>query len=1376
MIVPRTCSLLLDREDVHGNHPKTVGLSDLRNNDAYVLLGSAGSGKTTAFKSESEKHENGKYVSVCDFLAIPDASRSDSVLFIDGLDEIRANTHDGRTSLDQIRRQLNELGITRFRLSCRELHWLGKNDREKLQKLLPDKELVIARLDSLSDDDVRLIVESKGQSIDIDQFLNAAKEQNIEFLLRNPQTLNMVLKTYPTGELPQSKAELFEEACRLLVKEFNEEHEIAEQSQFSDARLLKTAGRLCTVLLLTASAGFARLQRDRKEEFISPYLEDDDLPLTDRVLKTRLFELESEGHTKPIHRGVAEYLSARHLTELTRDKLPMSRLLATIVGRDGGIANNLHGLIGWLATLSRSCRPRLIKAEPIGILVESDLREFSQEENILLFHAVTQSIQRHPKYWETVRVPEIAKKLVRDELKGFFKKRLESVPGQDDVRKISLTLTLLVLKQSEFASRFNDSLMQIVRNAQWPSHMRRSALDVVIQGWKDSSFPVKELKDLLTNINDGFVEDKDYELVGTLLESLYPSHLDDVEVWRCHRTPQHFFIGQYWRFWNHSLLNRYIESHGVGLLDGYLLFQNREHFIRDGNQDLAKSYHSVLFEILYRTLSNCGESLNVDQILGWFDAIERTNVSGYNHYVEKSKENLAAWFNKHPETHRNLISKQVTRLAAQSSEDELPRRLAQLINKLYDMSILSGDTPDYSDWYVRQSLESSEEVVAHVFLRLSAEKFGPNLDSTEDPRLEPVLANLEQRNDLRQDFISYLDDRIHAHKSLKTKAKAVEKQRNQWVVRLVQHLPSFRKLEGERELLHALAKAYYGMFSNVQGDLPRERLLLLLGYNEGLVDLVTKNFKNAINRDDAPSVEQVLDLAKTQRMDSLTYAITAGMHESNEELVSRQIILEDEKVRLALALYLLIPHYPLDFSHADATPNWVQTLFKLHPELAEEIVVTITTNSWPHAFKLGIDLGALLSEIGLEQVTNTVCFTLLEKFPVRAGKDKTHTLTTLLQRGFKTDENRLSYLVEKKLKRKSMLMACRLRWVVAGLFASIPECRKIIATEIKGREHRIREFSSAILDWVDDSYLSNGYFVWERLDVGDYQLLVETLGEFYDFNQTDERLSNAGEFVSHDMSVAHLHYGLIPKLINRLAANDSDLARESLLNLRQNHHIESWHGEIEQAINDQLYARIEKSKVELRTNDVLALLDSGPPINAEDLVHIVVDQIDELCDRIRNGNASDWKQYWTTIKDGNPKGEIECRDAFLSDLQFVLARYSGSISAEPEAEYGDDKRADICVTAGGIRLPIEVKKDTSPDLWTGIQNQLVKRYVSDPSSHGLGLYLVFWFGFKPVKNVRGTSLINSPIELKRELVYNLDEQHRQSVKICVVDVSIPTRD
>ena len=144
--IPRTCTGIDTDASPDGHGRPSRPLGEYRDTDAYLLPGAPGAGKSTAFEHEAEEIANGLHVTARDFITFDD--RHDwhgKTLFIDGLDEARAGTADGRTQLDAVRRKLHALGRPRFRLSCREAHWFGASDSNRLAAVSPDRNVTVLR-------------------------------------------------------------------------------------------------------------------------------------------------------------------------------------------------------------------------------------------------------------------------------------------------------------------------------------------------------------------------------------------------------------------------------------------------------------------------------------------------------------------------------------------------------------------------------------------------------------------------------------------------------------------------------------------------------------------------------------------------------------------------------------------------------------------------------------------------------------------------------------------------------------------------------------------------------------------------------------------------------------------------------------------------------------------------------------------------------------------------------------------------------------------------------------------------------------------------------------------------------------------------------
>lgn len=195
-------------------------LSEFHSAPAYVLLGEPGIGKSTAFEGEAKNDGAAKEVTARRFISRNlDAHPEwrDAILFIDGLDEVRAGGRDLREPLDSLVCRLEKLGNPRFRLSCREDSWLGHGDLRELTSATIDEEVHLLSLDPLTEKDIHRILAAAGVP-DPDGFTWKATESGLGTFLHNPLLLDILVKANVSGSWPEGRLATFERACEELVR------------------------------------------------------------------------------------------------------------------------------------------------------------------------------------------------------------------------------------------------------------------------------------------------------------------------------------------------------------------------------------------------------------------------------------------------------------------------------------------------------------------------------------------------------------------------------------------------------------------------------------------------------------------------------------------------------------------------------------------------------------------------------------------------------------------------------------------------------------------------------------------------------------------------------------------------------------------------------------------------------------------------------------------------------------------------------------------------------------------------------------------------------------------------------------------------------
>ena len=168
-------------------------------------------------------------------------------------------------------------------------------------------------------------------------------------------------------------------------------------------------------------------------------------------------------------------------------------------------------------------------------------------------------------------------------------------------------------------------------------------------------------------------------------------------------------------------------------------------------------------------------------------------------------------------------------------------------------------------------------------------------------------------------------------------------------------------------------------------------------------------------------------------------------------------------------------------------------------------------------------------------------------------------------------------------------------------------------------------------------------------------------------------------------------------------------------------------------------------------------LKDGPPASAADLAALLEDRLTDICEDLKGGNSDFWRQFWNEDRHRRvtaAKPEDSCRDALLTNLQL---RLPGDVDALREGSYAADTRSDIRANCRGFNVPIEIKKDSHPDLWKAMHDQLMAQYTTDPATDGFGIYQVLWFADpdKPARRDPDGNRPSTPEELQRQLEHLL---------------------
>ena len=996
-------------------------LEDFRYETAYVLLGDPGAGKTTAFRREYEAlgEDRAEFLTARRFLRVDLGNHpdwKDKVLFIDGLDEVRAGQDDARSSIDIVISRLDALGKPRFRLSCRAADWLGSNDLSNLSVASPEDGVKVLHLAPLTSDDIRMILQSCLVGTYAEAFLPAAYESGLSGLLTNPQTLDMLISLANRGEVfPESRRLTFEKFCSLLAEEQNEEHQIG-LPDVSTGELLGAAGRLCAVQLLAGASGYMAGHAKPDEGYLKlDQAECEDRSLLRSPLSTRLFSSAGKSLFAPAHRHIAEFLAARYLAGVIADGLPAKRVISLMAGGDGIVVTELRGLSAWLAANCPVARRPLIDGDPIGVCLYGDIHDFSPNEKRQLLD----SLKRRTASLNVDLPSGAARSLTSSDMVPAILEALEDATRTEEHDKTTLFL-LDILKQGLPSQEFSGVLFNIVLDSRRGSDIQRGALRAFLHNSEDLPERTEKLRKLLACIRSGSLRDPDRWILDVVLTELYPHVLSPSEVWDY--LPEIGGLGspmQYLGFWHrHLTVNVSPEQVGAlirGLTDRMptiLDVMDRQHM------------SEVPLRVLQQALCMRGDSVSTTVLYEWLDLAKRTRWRV--HEGEPSLNTIRAWLEKRPAVQKCLMLEALSRSSGYTDVwDWVSDAKARLCD--------AARPSDYGLWCLEQAVNlvagepwTAESLLQEAFVHRSQNReSGLSLDDMRTriegyDVLESRLERLINPPPLPTEHL-----RMQQWKTERELEEAME------LNYLRSQQEALRDNRASPVILHQLAEVYFGQQIGSDRITGRGALESFLKGDQGLLQSALTGLAKTSDRSDIPSVSEILNLRAQNRMHYLNPPFLASMDILNASVPPDLSEREAGMYRTALMFYYC------GFVMGEYTPKWYAQLLTLYPGIVADVQLQFTRAEFRRGGEHIDGLFQLAHDPSHAEVASSISIPLLRAFPTRGKAGHPGPLRYLLWAAIQyADRESLRILIAGKVALKSTTVAQRAQWIAAGLVTS----------------------------------------------------------------------------------------------------------------------------------------------------------------------------------------------------------------------------------------------------------------------------------------------------------------------------------------------------
>ena len=1395
MLVDRTVSEWRDDRWQSENRK----LSDFRSARAYVLLGEPGSGKTTAFEVEAKADGNALFVPARRFIGRHFGSHPewrDRTLLVDGLDELRAGGGNPREPLDAFLRRIEQLGQPRFRLSCREESWLGRDDSGELASVTDDEDLLLLRLNPLSSEEARAILADKGVEHPR-KFIWGAVDNGLEVFIESPLLLETLADAVASGSWPDSRLDMFERACEELAKETSEPHLYAQDgSPFSTSKIVLAAGRLCALLLLAGKSGWSRCGPGNDD---CPALNEaeDEQGLLKVALDTKLFEGSAETGRRPRHRVIGEFLAAKYLDHtITEKRLVSGRVRAWMLGIDGVVMPDLRGVSVWLAAMNSQVRGRLIASDPIGLALHGDAERFSHQETRLLLDGLETKLP-HLREWPSR--PALAA-LVAGPAREILWEMLRAME-RSKARQAVVELLLWGMtaspwsgfriadgKPSRHAEEAQEALGATVRDPSWQSTTRHQALVALIHVGGEEADHISMLQDLLDDLVAGKVPaDERGDLQGELLLHLYPRHLAVEHIWD-YLSYGTVLDSKTRMFWTRHLVHKAPKEDLGSLLDA--LATRAEELIPLLAQD---NLDALVMRLLARGLELFGEEREVAKLYEWFELVdvdyERLGlrpahcerVALRSRHLDEQKQ-IYRWLRAHPDIQWALVLEGLKRHATLSCTTALYMTIG---TKFLGDTVPAG----FRKWCLDQAVElattnpglSNELAIWAVARR---EEWGSMLEDDEIVAAVRDVPELREWNENRLAAEGLYSEESARWREAPTIAE-FRRRKEAYITSVRGQIDAIQMGQGPPGMLYEFGQVYVHGLEAGGLDQARDDLALHLDSDHELAKAVICGFRHLVDRRDLPDLNGIMRLHENGRMSVFAFSFLAGLIEdeaAGEHPLQR---LNDEGLGRALGLYLLSglptkrrPIAGVFTREEDCRPSWYRQALRDHPQAVADAFVAVHRVRVRAKEPPDQHLYDLAKADEYAEVARLAVPQMFTPFPSRCTKIQLEALRQVLWAALRhMCSPELSELVRRRLARSGMDIGQRVQWLATGAL-TIPDeaLPKLVDFLSEKGKTRSRHLEQRVHHLVDCLVQDREPFPNQEWSTTYLAALIGAVGRWVRpyWQDSSDRLK-AVRIAETDIKAPPL----VQHWIDTLAERVDEQAIAALGNLAKDPTLGTWRGLLVRALDKQSerHRMAEYHAPTLR--EIREAVDGGPPAGASDLAALVTEKLNRLADTIRNGNTDDWRQYWHIDPDDpqgrrvtRPKPEELCRDHLLSDLKLCLSPYD--IDAAPEGHHAEDARSDIITTFHGTHaIPVEIKKTGSTDLWSAIKNQLIAKYIRDPKSGGYGIYLVLWFG--PVKTAPPVGARpDSPDRLQQLLEETLEPEQRRTIAIVVVDVSAPS--
>ena len=1297
--------------------------AEFENEDAIILLGDPGMGKTTIFQQAAQSN----YLTVRNFLIDPSVKGSEP-LFLDALDEYRTIA-SGQDASSEVAKALCNLKKPKFRMSCRAADWFGSADQEVFRVASASGRVVVLGLCPLTRDEILNTVQDL--VTDPITFLDEADMSGLGNLLGNPQTLELLARAWGSGKRPRNKFDAYEIGVSELIKENNPQHVVRDVTSPSSDNLRKAACATSSILLLSNTVGISRTEPADTVGYVNlkgiPYTERSDLY---NMLKRRLFESPGVDRFQPIHRTVTEFLAAEDLSIRIMNGLPIDRVIALICGIDGRPVSSLRGLFAWLMCRLGTVAEAYINRDPYGVVTYGDASVLPPSVQCEIWVSLSQL--RDPWFltnendrgsFREIANPntiDIMQKLLVDEESGVHLKIaiLEAIANSAEVIELSEMLKGMVLNTHDITWLRSTALKayaQSVRN----DLAKLDFLDEKLsRATKDPAAPEIRVDLLLLTKALG-------ELGLRILSILEQAVLS-------YQKSDHIF-GRFYPL---------IDLPSIPDLDVILDGANRLE-----TEDYLRFEFQTLFDDWLRQRLESSVSIPSLQFASW---LRNLHDLKYN-YTEETLASLKARFEKE----QPLFEKVFNHLSGMVTNGERPFWF--FLQELWKMLPSKVWPIPQCEFFLKHAKKNKDPERAADFFRMYLSWFpteGAPVSLTEEG-----IDFMERRSDVSQVIGNWNSSIIPKWRKDQWEKKVNERltksnDRKQNIAFLTPRLTTIRE-GNDKQSLRWAAEVYIGLnysVSSISG--PRDRLLSVT--NCEIADAFTQGFIRYAENPDIPKEEAIIEswLSNSFPYSHILLSLSVFFRHSTGMRIP-EVALPNciSVVARSHGFGSQVPGYDETLSawliqEIRQNPNAVKSVLKkmwlLGAEKNRDLPAFHTIRRDPGSQQFIVSLSAEILESGIKENYRIV-----------------HKLVSVL---LSHDQRPALSIGKNELDRKEISMEIRTIWNTV-LFIIDPSKYIDLWRNLMSEEDAV---SWAAIELIRGDRLENKEAI--TLTTVQRSEIVLVIGKRFPYADLPsggwsgtQNPWDASEFIANQI-----------KLISADGSAEAGLQLERLEN---DSGLDSYRSLIRHLRTQHEKQRRESTFVFASPEEVAKAILNQEPATPNDLLSFIIDHLGSLSYELSRTQRERYRAYWN--ENGRnlatPKREEVCSGLLSEDLQNRVQAHGLIVTVEHHMVA--DKECDIVVLQGTRRLlPVEVKHHYNSELWTAWQTQLDHLYTRDAKAGGLGIYLVLWSGeTKGRKMPKIPPTLKRPVsadELRSALESLIPNKDRHRLRIVIVDISM----